>query len=191
MDKDSAGSDQLIIDLYWDRKEEAISRTAARYGQFVYSVCYNILRQREDSEECQNTTYMKAWNTIPPERPNSLKTFLARIARMTSIDRLREKTRKKRNVVFLESLDDYSEFLADDYSVSDEIEARELACILNEFISGLRDDEQILFVKRYYFNTPVKKICQEMGIPRSTLYAVLDAIKNKLRNLLEKEGYIK
>ncbi len=191
MDKDSAGSDQLIIDLYWDRKEEAISRTAARYGQFVYSVCYNILRQREDSEECQSTTYMKTWNAIPPERPNSLKTFLARIARMTSIDRLREKTRKKRNAVFLESLDDYSEFLADDYSVSDEIEARELACILNEFISGLRDDEQILFVKRYYFNTPVKKICQETGIPRSTLYAVLDAIKNKLRNLLEKEGYIK
>ena len=190
MDKDSAGSDQLIIDLYWDRKEEAISRTAARYGQFIYYVCYNILRQREDSEECQNTTYMKAWNAIPPERPNSLKTFLARIARMTSIDRLREKTRKKRNVVFLESLDDYSEFLADDYSVSDEIEARELACILNEFISGLRDDEQILFVKRYYFNTPVKKISQEMGIPRSTLYSMLDTVKQRLKNLLEKEGYV-
>ena len=190
MDKDSAGSDQLSIDLYWDRKEEAISRTAARYGQFVYSVCYNILRQREDSEECQNTTYMKAWNTIPPERPNSLKTFLARIARMTSIDRLREKTRKKRNAVFLESLDDYSDFLADDYSVADEVETRELARILNEFIFGLRDDEQICFVKRYYFNTPVKKISQEMGIPRSTLYSMLDTVKQRLKNLLEKEGYV-
>ena len=190
MDIDSTGSDQLIIDLYWARREEAISRTAARYGQFVYSVCYNILRQREDSEECQNTTYMKTWNAIPPEHPNSLKAFLARIARMTSIDRLREKTRQKRNAMFLESLDDYSDFLADDHSVPDEIEARELACILNEFISGLRDDEQICFVKRYFFNTPVKSISQETGIPRSTLYSMLDGIKNRLKNLLKKEGYI-
>ena len=183
-------SDQAIIELYLNRSEAAVSMTAARYGGFIYSVCYNILRQREDSEECQNTTYMKTWNAIPPAHPNSLKAFLARIARMTSIDRLREKTRQKRNAAFLESLDDYSEFLADDHSVPEEIEVRELARILNEFISGLRDDEQILFVKRYFFNAPVKSISQETGIPRSTLYSMLDGIKNRLKNLLKKEGYI-
>lgn len=191
MDIDPFSSDQSIIDMYWARNEDAVSKTEAKYGKFIYSVCYNILRQREDSEECQNTTYLKTWNAIPPERPNCLKTFLARIARMASIDRLREKTRKKRNAVFLESLDDFSDFLADDHSVADEVETRELARILNEFISGLRDDEQVCFVKRYYFNTPVKKISQEMNIPRSTLYSMLDFIKNRLMILLKKEGYLK
>ncbi len=182
--------DNTIIDLFWERNEAALELTAKHYGRFVFLVCYNILRQKQDSEECQSTTYMKTWDRIPPERPKSLKAFLARVARATSIDHLRGKTRLKRNRGFVESLDDYSEFLSDDCSVSDELEAKELAAILNRFLSSLKDSEQICFVKRYYFNIPVNEISREMRIPRSTVYAMLDSIKTRLKILLKEEGYL-
>ena len=183
-------TDNQIIDLFWNRNEDAIAATDAAYGRKLRGLSGRILENPEDAEEIVNDTYMKTWDRIPPERPKSLKAFLARVARATSIDHLRGKTRLKRNRGFVESLDDYSEFLSDDCSVSDELEAKELAAILNRFLSSLKDSEQICFVKRYYFNIPVNEISREMRIPRSTVYAMLDSIKTRLKILLKEEGYL-
>lgn len=179
-----------IVRLYWERDEQAIALTEKHYGGFVFSICRNILRERRDAEECCSTTYLKMWNSIPPERPNSFTAFIARAARMTAIDRLRERTRQKRGPGRLESLDDLSEFLTDDLSVADEVEARELGALINSFVSSLEKRERVLFVKRYYFNTPVKTICRELGVPRSTAYSMISSIKERLKKLLEKEGYL-
>ncbi|MBO4563022.1 MAG: sigma-70 family RNA polymerase sigma factor [Clostridia bacterium] len=186
---ESPKSDNDIIELFFARDEDALRLTAKRYGRFVYSVCYRILRQRQDSEECRNTTYYKAWDAIPPERPRCYQAFLARIARATAIDRLRERTRQKRSGGFLSSLDDLSDMLADGGSAADEAEAHELASILNGFLSRLDEKKQICFIKRYYFNSPVSAVSREMGVPRSTVYSMLAAVKAELKEHLNKEGY--
>ncbi len=86
--------DQQIVDLYWVRTENAISETAHKYGRYCHYIAYNILHNDEDSEECVNDTYLKAWNIIPPQRPNKLSTFLGKITRNLALDRYKYNSRQ-------------------------------------------------------------------------------------------------
>ena len=86
--------DQKIIDLYWARNERAIIETERKYKKYLYTVAYNIVRNRLDCEECLNDTYLGAWNSIPPTRPNSLKAYLTVIMRRISINRYYSNSKK-------------------------------------------------------------------------------------------------
>ena len=190
MKRFSAKEDNEIVDLYLNRDENAIIETENKYNSFIFSICNGILRQKQDSEECVNTCYMKIWESIPPEKPSDLKAFIAHIARTTAIDRFRSNNRLKRGAAVIDPLDDYADFLASDYSIEEEIAADDLASFLNDFIGRLPETERICFVKRYYFNCSYREIEKQTHIPRSTVYLTLEKVKKKLKEELSKEGYL-
>ena len=141
--------DAKIVRLYWDRNEQAISVTANKYGNYCTSIAINILGNREDAEECVNDTYMNAWNSMPPHRPNILSTFLGKIVRNLSIKRYKHNTADKRGggqatVV----LDEIAEFVSDTDSVEQEIDHRELVKAIDSFLDRLPTDKISIFVCR-------------------------------------------
>ena len=151
----------------------------------------NVLGSREDSEECLNDAYMRAWNSIPPDEPENLKAYLAKLARAAAIDRYRYDRREKRggNDRF-ESLDELEGIVSDGGSVAGEAETAELAATLNRFLARSTQREQICFVRRYYFSETVAQIAANTGIPKSTVHDVLTAMREKLRVALTEEGFL-
>ncbi len=186
----SAKEDTEIVDLYLCRDENAIIETEKKYKHFIFSVCNGILRQKQDSEECVNTVYLKIWNSIPPEKPRDLRTYIARIARTTAIDRFRSNTRLKRCTGVTDSLDDYADFLTSDYSIEEEIDTNALVNFLNAFLSTLPETERVCFVKRFYFNCSYREIEKQTHIPKSTVYLTLERVKNELKKRLSEEGFL-
>lgn len=119
--------DTTIVQLYWDRNEQAISATADKYGNYCTSIAKNILGNHEDAEECVNDTYMNAWNSMPPHRPNILSTFLGKITRNLSLNRYKHNTTDKRGGgQTMVVLDEIAEFVSDTDSVEQEIDHKEL-----------------------------------------------------------------
>lgn len=183
--------DDAIIELFWQRNDEAITLTDRKYGKMIFTVCHNILHSKQDSEECQNSTYMKLWNAIPPEKPFSLKSFAARVARLCAIDRLRKDTRKKRvSNSPVHSLYDLDDAISSGTSVSDEFDIKKLAEIINGFLSTLSKDNLYIFVMSYYFCEKQEKIANNLSISRRTLNYRLSEMKKALKELLRKEGYL-
>ena len=190
MKRFSKKEDNEIIKLYFNRDENAVIETERKYNSFIFSVCFGILQQEQDSEECVNSVYQKMWESIPPERPDDLKAYVARIARTTAIDRYRSNNRIKRAAGVIDSLDDYAESLASDYNIEDEINANDLANTINRFLSGLPERNRVCFVKRYYFNNSFDEIVKQTHMPRSTVHMILERVKKELKEYLSKEGYV-
>ena len=135
----SVMSDEKIVELYWQRDEQAIKETDIKYKKFLLSVAMNIVHDMCDSEECLNDTYIGTWNAIPPARPVALQAFLGSIMRRTAIDRFRANKRQKRIASeFSVSLSELEDFIADDSDMSVEIEAKELAKSISNYISFFR-----------------------------------------------------
>lgn len=151
-----------IIDMFWSRDELVLQTVDTQYRKLILSVCSSVLYNYEDSEECLNTVYLKLWNSIPPEKPRSLKAYIIRIARFVSLDRFRADHRKKHiNSSLIEALDDFSDFLTDDYSIEEELLNGELNVALNEFVRDLPSEQQSIFIKRYYYSQSVKAISED------------------------------
>lgn len=140
--------DIAIIDLYFERSEQAIVETDSKYGGYCYSIAYNILSNREDSQECVSDTYMAAWKSIPPRRPRSLRAFLGKLTRQISIDRWRKGSAKKRGsgeiVLALEELEN----CVDVANTENTYEPKELTWVLNQFLSSLSATERNVFLCR-------------------------------------------
>ena len=184
-------SDEQIVELYWQRDEQAIKETDIKYKSFLLSVALNIVHDMCDSEECLNDTYIGAWNSIPPARPVLLQSFLATIIRRTAINRFNANKRQKRIVSeYTVSLSELEDFIADDSDMNAEIEAKELGKIISNYVRSLPDRQMYIFVGRYYFAEPIAKICEELGCSISTAKREIRAIKNGLKEKLESEGYI-
>ena len=135
--------DKRIIDLYWERSESAISETAAKYGGYCFSIAYNILFSKEDSEESVNDTYLTAWNTMPPRRPQMLAAFLGKMTRYISLDRWKKRTAAKRGggqVPLV--LDELEECVAGEGSVEEEYLRKELVTQINRFLEDLPETER-------------------------------------------------
>ena len=184
-------SDEQIVELYWQRDEQAIKETDIKYKSFLLSVAINIVHDMCDSEECLNDTYFGAWNAIPPARPVALQAFLGAIMRRTAIDRFRANNCQKRVASeFTVSLSELEDFIADDSDMNAEIEAKELGKIISNYVRSLSDRQMYIFVGRYYFAEPIAKICEELGCSISTAKREIKAIKNGLKEKLESEGFI-
>ena len=182
--------DQGIIALFFDRSEQAIEETDKKYGGYCYSIAYNILFNREDSEECVSDTYLAAWNTIPPRRPNFLNAFLAKMTRHISIDRWRKRSAKKRGggeiFLALEELED----CVDSSSTETEYEKKELSRVLNQFLSSLPETERNVFLCRYWYLDSIQTISEVSGISQSKVTSMLHRLRGKLRKKLSEEGYV-
>ena len=182
--------DNQIIDLYWERKEEAITATNDKYGRYCYSISENILHQAEDSEECVNDTWLHTWNAIPPKRPEHLKLFLARIIRNLAINRYSERTADKRGGQEIDLvLDELSECLIGDSNVEDAVEAKDLEMCIHTFVRTLPVRDANLFARRYFFAESVADIANRYGMNENNAMVILSRTRKKLKGILIKEGF--
>ena len=181
--------DGRIIDLYWARREEAITETDRKYGSYCRSISFRILNDKEDSEECVNDTWMRAWDTMPPKRPEYLSAFLAKIARNLSISKYRMNHAQKRGSGETELLLlELEECLPSGKSVEEEIEGRETAAAINRFLAELDAESRRIFVRRYFYADAVKEIAECMGISESKVKSQLFRLRGRLKKHLEREG---
>lgn len=183
--------DQGIIALFFDRSEQAIVETDKKYGGYCYSIAYNILSNREDSEESVSDTYLAAWNTIPPRHPNLLNAFLGKLTRRISIDRWRKASAKKRGggeiILALEELEDCT---ADEQSTEKVFERKQLAFVFNRFLESLPETERRVFLCRYWYLDSISAIANYYGFSDSKVTSMLHRTRKKLQTVLEKEGLL-
>ena len=183
--------DAKILDLYFARSEQAIQETDTKYGGLCYRIAYNILSNQEDSEETVSDTYLTAWKRIPPTRPNVFSAFLSKITRDHSINRWKADHRKKRYSgqidLTLEELDNIADGKED---TEKRCESRELILAYNRFLAQLPRAQRELFLMRYFYLDPISKISKTTGYSESKVKSMLFRTRNKLRDTLEKEGYL-
>ena len=183
-------SDEYIIELFWQRDQSAIDKTDRKYGRYLYTVAYNLLHDPLDCEECKNSTYLGAWNAIPPDRPDVFKAYLTKIMRRISINRFKERTRQKRVPSELtESLSELGLDPVDRSTPEEELEAIELGRVISRYLRGLDDRGRCVFISRYYFADPIQQIAKNFGVTESAIYKELTAIRDGLKEHLEREGF--
>lgn len=182
--------DNAIIDLFFKRSEQAIVETDAKYGCYCYSIAYNILSNREDSQECVSDTYLAAWNAIPPSRPYIFNAFLAKLTRHISIDRWRKTRAKKRGggelFLALEELENCVG-LQDTEST---FERKELTRVLDRFLLSLPETERNIFLCRYWYLDSIRAISEYSGFSQSKVTSMLHRTRGKLRKVLSEEGWL-
>ena len=182
--------DSKIVELYLLRDEEAIRKTTEKYGSRLHSLAHGIVRDRQTAEECENDTYMEAWNTIPPHEPRSyLYAFLARIIRHISLNCCRDRSRLKRSAFICELSAEMEQCIP----APDDIPCRmnEVALIeaLNQFLSTLDEEKRNIFVRRYWYLDSIAGISTRFNLSKSKVKTTLFRCRNGLREYLEKEGY--
>lgn len=182
--------DKKIVELYWQRNESAISETKAQYGKYCYSIAYGILKNNEDAQECENDTYLEAWNSIPPKKPVRLSAFLGTITRQKAIDKWRRKNALKRGGEVGLSLDELEGCIPDNRAIDDHLLAEELAKKISDFLRTLPQNERIVFVRRYWYFDSVNDICERFGYGKSKVKMMLKRTRDKLISYLEQEGVL-
>lgn len=183
--------DEKIVELYWERNEKAIEETDFKYKKYLFSIAYNVICNRLDCEECLNDTYLGAWNSIPPTKPNVLKAFLTTITRRIAIKRyhrnLRQNTIPSEMTISLSELED---FIAGDEDVSADFDAERLGYIISDFVYSLSDRRQFIFMSRYYVADSIDAIARDLSLSRSMVNKELAIIRSALKEKLESEGYL-
>ncbi len=182
-------TDEHIIELYWQRDENAITHTDGKYGKYLFRIAYNILHDSLDCEECQNDTYNAVWNTIPPTRPAVFPAYITQIIRNIATDRYKYKTSKKRIPSELSvSIDELNDALHSDDSVESELETIEIGRLISEYVRTLSRRQRFIFMGRYYICDTVESIADELGVSIPTVYRELNTIKCGLKTHLERNG---
>ena len=182
--------DTKIIQLYWDRNQQAISETAIKYGAYCTSIARNILGNHEDAEECVNETYFQTWNTIPPHRPNRLSTFLGKITRNLSFNQYKLTHANKRGRGETPAiLDELSECVSGKQDVEQEMEYYELVKILDDFLDSLPSKKRSIFICRYWYNDSLTEIAKQFHMKENAVSMTLQRIRKKLKQYLVERGY--
>ena len=177
-------TDAEIISLYWARDEQAVTETARRYGSYIHSISVQILESEPDAEECVNDTYLKAWQTIPPQKPFSLKDYLGRLVRHLSIDRYRAMRRAKRNIHMTEALDELTMISPD--TAADNPALTEA---LDDFLGKLPPTDRALFLGRYWYFYEVGDLARAYGMTSNTVYVKLHRMRERLHKHLTERGF--
>ena len=182
-------ADEEIINLYLSRDESAIDATDQKYGNYLFTIGYNILNDKWDSEECVNDTYFRTWNRIPPEKPNVLAAFLSKIMRDTSIDRYRKNSASKRMSSELAvSLEELGDCIISNESWEENYAARIIGDILNSVLQSSSKRERFIFVCRYYYCDSVRYIAKMLNTNEKAVYRSLEKTRQKLKDKLIEEG---
>lgn len=166
--------DNQIVELYWQKNTDAIFETANKYGTYCFTVADNILHNFEDSEECVNDTWLHVWNAIPPQKPNVLRMFLAKITRNLSFNRFNAKNAEKRGggeIILV--LDELAECLANEADVETAYEGKELEQCIRYFVRALPEREGNVFVRRYFFTETVAEIAKRYGLTENNVMVIL------------------
>ena len=180
--------DKHIIDLYFQRNETAIAETATKYGTFCHKIALNILSVREDAEECVNDTYHSVWNQIPPTNPNSFRAFLGRITRNLSISRFRAIRAKKRYQGIELMLSELEECIPASANVEQVVEAQELSALISDWLHALKEQEAMLFVRRYWYGDSVQELAKKSGTTAAKMAQIMLRLRKSLKAYLEQKG---
>ena len=180
-----------IIALFWKRDERAISEAENACGSYCFSIAENILHSREDAEECVSDTWLRAWQSIPPQRPKRLRLFLGRITRNLAFDRYRSRTAAKRGGGEMEAvLEELEDCIASSENVEQDFDKRELQRSINAFLRELPYRERQIFLRRYYYAEPVGSIAASFGLTGNHTTVILKRTRERMRKHLQKEGFM-
>ncbi|MBQ7919851.1 MAG: sigma-70 family RNA polymerase sigma factor [Lachnospiraceae bacterium] len=180
--------DNKIIELYFKRIESAITETSAKYGHFLHTISMNILQNHEDAEECVNDTYLRTWNSIPPARPQLLKAYLGAIIRNLSLDCYKRRFAGKRvSGEFSLLLSELEDCIPASSTPEKELENKEIAVQISNFLKNLPLEKRLIFLRRYYYCDDIKTLSARFGYSESKIKSTLFSIRKKLKIHLEKE----
>ena len=181
--------DSKIVQLYWDRDENAISESDRKYGRMLNSLSYSLLSSREDAEECVNDTWLNAWKSIPPQQPNRLSTYLGKISRNLSLNRYKLLTAQKRGKgqveIALSELEGCVPAQIDMEQITDEMV---LVNAIETFLRAQPRTERNIFIGRYWYLYPIRDLAGAYRMSESKIVSLLYRMRNKLKLHLEKEG---
>lgn len=184
-------NDQQIIELYFARNEQAIVETNNKYGRYCYSIAFNILHDQMSCEESLNDAWLKTWYSIPPKKPNHLRLYLAKIIRNVAFDYNRRKDALKRGKKEIDIVLDELEYcLPSSLTSADEFYKKELVRLLNEFLKHLPVKDSNVFIRRYFYVEDIETIARRYQLKSSHVYVILSRTRKKLREYLEKAGYL-
>lgn len=181
--------DSSIVSLYMARDERAIEETAGKYGCYCRSIAQRILGNREDAQECVNQAYLAAWNSIPPNQPTYLSTYLGKIVRRLSLSTLRLRNAKRRGGgETAAALDELLDCVPSGKDIDAQLEDQAQAALLNSFVRRLPADERDMFIRRYWYLDSVRDLCKQFSVSQSMVKTTLYRTRKKLLTALEKEG---
>lgn len=184
-------SDEDIIELYWQRKENAVVETEAKYGSYCRKIAMNILYSNEDAEECVNDTYLHAWDAMPPQRPSRLKLYLAKITRNLAFDRYKAQAAKKRGGGEIDLvLDELGECIVGNSDIEKSINANELQEIVNSFLRSLPERDCNVFLRRYFYSESIAETAKRYGLTPGNVTVILSRTRSKLKKHLIEEGFL-
>lgn len=181
-------TDEEITELFFERNEEGITAARKSYGRLLRSVAYGVLRSEQDAEECENEALLRAWNNIPPARPERLCAYLCRIARRLALDRYDYTRAAKRSGETL-PIDELSEIIGSGTDAADRLSERELTRLLNEFLKKQDYNTRVIFMRRYWFGETSAEIAKRLHASESMVKSRISRTLKKLREYLRKEGY--
>ena len=182
--------DELIVDLYWNRDEDAIGKTQEKYDRYLTKIAYNILANVEDSRESVNDTYLAAWDSMPPHRPAVLSTYLGKLTRRISIDCFRGRTRAKRAPSqYAMSLEELGECVSGGNTTEEIVNVKLLADAIGMFLRLQSDEARNLFIGRYYYLDSLKEAAAYCGMSENKAKSLLFRTRIALKEYLEKEGF--
>lgn len=178
--------DKQIIHLFFERSEQAITELSQKYGLLCFQVADNILNDHQDAEECVNDAYLGAWNSIPPQSPDPLRSYICRIVRNCSLKKLRTNSAIKRGSQFEVSLSELEDCIPDS-SMDEQLSIRELSAQINAFLAALPKDDRLMFVKRYWFSESISELADAFGITENNVSVRLSRIRRKLHQYLNRK----
>lgn len=183
--------DHQITQLFWQRNEAAIGAARDKYGAYCRSIALAVLGDHEDALECENDTYLAAWNSIPPNKPQSLSAYLGKLTRRVALNRLRSAHTAKRGGGQAEiSLQELGEVITSKDDLMQRIEQRELSLQISGFLRKQPDTPRRIFIRRYWYCDSVREIAQSFGYRESRVKMILLRTRNQLREFLVKEGVL-
>lgn len=183
-------NDQAIVQKYWDRNEDAISDSKKQYEDYCLYIANNVLHDRQDAEECLNDALLAAWKSIPPQKPENLKTYLGKLIHEIAIDRWRKNNRQKRiRSELVQSLDEIEEIVSgQDFDA--EIEEAELSREISRYLYSISETKRNVFIRRYWYYDSIESICARYGFGKSKVLVMFKRTRDDLAQHLKKEGYI-
>lgn len=183
--------DKQIVDLYWERSETAISETAQKYGRYCHYIAFNVLHNDEDSEECVNDTYLRAWNSIPPKEPKNLRTYLGKITRGLAINRYKMQSAQKRGGTTADIiLSELEGCIPSGLTVEDALDEKLLIKSIEDFLRRQSTHKRNIFLRRYWYCESISQIAEDFCVSESKVTSILYRQRIKLKEHLEKEGII-
>ena len=179
--------DKQIIELYFERSEKAINETNRKYGKYCNNIAFNILQNKEDSNECVNDTYLNVWNAIPPQRPNIFRLFLGKITRNLAFKKYEKRKAKKRTDNVEVVLEELQECVSNN-SIEQTAEYEDLVASINRFLAEISEEKRRMFLDRYWYLYSIKDIALKHNISESNVKVTLLRIREQLKNKLKEDG---